>query len=441
MTWTGRDPQLTEPMPVTSGYRQGSISGARVRGLERAPQRGPWRGLVFLAVLMAVILVGGGLFVGPRMRDAAFDLARSNPQVMRMPMVPDIVRERLGDRLTQPAGDRAIPVKFKVEAGQGVSEIARSLQRQELLVEPLAFTYLAVTQGVDNKMHTGTFNLDPTMTPQQLVDRLLQPPDPETSKVFVPIRSGLRIEQITALLQTKKLAFAPEEFQRLATDPPAWVREEYPWLDVLPPGRSLEGFLGSDSNLAIDSDLSAEGFLRILLSDWERDIGPAVIKEVQSKGLDFYEVLTLASIVERETAEDRERRLVAGVYANRLEIGGETAGFLQADPTLSYAVDTDKLARLRRDGKFDQWQKYSFWSPISKQAKRKVSEAMQSYQTYQNPGLPDGPIASPTLASIMAAANPDTSKGYYYFVACEGSRTHKFAKTYAQHKKNLARCD
>jgi len=147
VTWSGRDPQLTEPVPVTSGYRQGSVSGARVRGLERAPQRGPWRGLVFLALLMVALLVGGGLFAGPRLRDVAYDLARSNPQVMRMPMVPDVVRERLGDRLVQPAGDRAIPVKFTIEAGQGVSEIARNLQRQELLLEPLAFTYLAVTQG------------------------------------------------------------------------------------------------------------------------------------------------------------------------------------------------------------------------------------------------------------------------------------------------------
>lgn len=440
MTWSGRDPQLTEPVPVTSGYRQGSVSGARVRGLERAPQRGPWRGLVFLALLMVALLVGGGLFAGPRLRDVAYDLARSNPQVMRMPMVPDVVRERLGDRLVQPAGDRAIPVKFTIEAGQGVSEIARNLQRQELLLEPLAFTYLAVTQGADGKMHTGVFNLDPTMTPQQIVDRLQAPPDPETSRIFVPIRSGLRIEQITALLQTKKLAFGAEEFQRLATSPPQWVREEFPWLRALPEGRSLEGFLGSDSNLAIDSDLSAEGFLRVLLADWEKDIGPPVIKEVESRGLDFYEVLTLASIIERETAEDRERRQVAGVYVNRLQQGGETAGLLQADPTLSYAVDTDKLARLRRDGKFDEWHTYSFWSPVSKQSKRKVSEAMQSYQTYKNAGLPDGPIDSPTLASIMAAADPDTSDDYYYFVACEGSRTHQFARTYAQHKKNVAKC-
>jgi len=441
MTWSGRDPQLGEPLSVTNGYRQGSVSGAQIRGLERAPQRGPWRGLVFLALLMLVIVVGGVAFAGPRLRDAAYDLAASNPQVMRMPLVPDIVRERLGERLNQPAGDRAIAVKFTVDAGQGVSEIARNLQAKGLLLEPLAFTYLAVTQGVDDELHTGTFNLDPTMTPQQILDRMQSPPDPEASMVFVPIQVGRRIEQITASLQTnKRIGFSPEEFYQLAMHPPAWVREEFPWLRALPEGRSLEGFLGADSNLAIESDTTAEGFLRILLTDWEKDIGPDVIKEVEDKGLDFYETLTLASIVQKETSSDRERRLVAGVYANRLNRGGETAGFLQADPTLSYAVDTDKLARLRRDGKFDSWQKYRFWSPVTKQASRKVSESMQSYQTYQNPGLPDGPIDSPTLDSILAAANPDTSDGYYYFNACEGSSTHMFAKTYKQHQKNIAKC-
>jgi UPF0755 protein len=444
MTWTGRDPQLGEPMPVTNGYRQGSVSGAQVRGLERAPRRGPWRGLVFLALLMVVVVVGGALFAGPRLQDAAFDLAASNPQVLRMPMVPDVVRDRLGDRMNQPAGDRAIPVKFKVEAGQSVSDIGRKLQQDGLLLEPLAFSYLAVTQGVDDEIHTGTFSLDPTMTPQQLLDRLRQPPDPETAKVFVPIRSGLRIEQITAKLQTLKLGFQPEEFYQLAMHPPSWVRQEFPWLSELPEGRSLEGFLGADSNLAVDSDLSAEGFLRLLLADWEKDIGPTVIEEVKDdvkdEGLTFYEVLTLASIIERETSVDNERDLVSGVYTNRLRLGGETAGLLQADPTVSYAVDTDRLAKLRRDGKFDEWRKYAFWSPVKKQASRSVSQDMESYQTYQRPGLPDGPIDSPTLPSILAAANPDTKDGYYFFLACKGAKTHKFAKTHAQQKRNLERC-
>src|SRR4249919_2285199 len=100
MTSTGkREPSMTEPVASTRGQRQGSVSGGELLGLRRARPRGAWRGVVFLVVLMAVLVVGGGIFAGPRLRDAAYDLARSNPQVMRLPMVPDIVRQRLGDAL------------------------------------------------------------------------------------------------------------------------------------------------------------------------------------------------------------------------------------------------------------------------------------------------------------------------------------------------------
>ncbi|MBX3032084.1 MAG: endolytic transglycosylase MltG [Chloroflexi bacterium] len=438
MTWVGRgEPSLTEPVPVARTRRQGSVSSAELLGLERARTRGPWRGLVFLALLMAAILVGGGVFAGPRLRDMAFDVARSNPQAMRLPMIPDIVRDRLGDGAFAAAGERATTIKFTVQGGQGVAQVARSLADQGIIQDPLAFTYLAVTQGVDGKLHTGTFNLTPIMTPQQILDRLLLPPDPETTRIFVPIRSGLRIEQITALLSTKKeLVFSAQEFYDLAMRPPAWVREEFPWLEALPRGRSLEGFLGADSNLTIDSDLTADGFLRVLLADWEKDVGPDVIREVERKGKDFYETLTLASIVEHETSLASERRKVAGVYTNRLKGGGETAGLLQADPTVSYAVDTDQLAK--QD--VSKWGKYAFWSPVRNQAKKKVSAGMQSYQTYQNQGLPDGPIASPTLSSILAAADPDTKDGYYYFFACDPKKAHQFAKTLREHSRNVNRC-
>ena len=169
MTLSGRgEPSLTDAVTGTHPQRQGSISGGELLGLKRARPRGPWRGLVFLVVVMLVIVVGGGVFVGPRLREAAYDLARSNPQIMRLPMVPEIVRERLGDKLTTPAGTRATPVKFTVEGDQSVAQIGRALASQGLVTDALAFSYLAVTQGVDDSVHAGKLNLDPTMTPQQV---------------------------------------------------------------------------------------------------------------------------------------------------------------------------------------------------------------------------------------------------------------------------------
>jgi UPF0755 protein len=427
---------VTEPVTATRGQRQGSISSGELLGLGRARHRGPWRGLVFLALLMVVLVVGGGLFLGPRLQDSAYDMARSNPQVMRLPMVPDVVRERLGTSLTTAAGTRGTPVKFTVGGGETVGQVGRALAAQGLLLDALAFSYLAVTQGVDDKLHTGTFNLDASMTPQQIVDRLQLPPDPVTTRVLLNLRAGLRLEQIAAKLQTEKaMELDPREFYDLLIDPPDWVRTEFPWLKALPEGRSLEGFVGLGP-IPVDANISPDDLLRVLLTVWETNIGPDVIDEVEKSGKDFYEVLTLASIAQRETADPDELDRVAGVYVNRLDPSLWPTQILNADPTVSYAVDTDKLS----DMEFDEWQKYSFFAAVRNQARRKVSAAMQSYQTYVNPGLPDGPIGSPNLASIRAAANPDTKGGYLFFYACPESKTHRFAKDQAAHQRNIDRC-
>ncbi len=436
MTLSGRgEPSLTDAVTGTHPQRQGSISSSELLGLKRARPRGPWRGLVFLVVVMLVIVVGGGVFVGPRLREAAYDLARSNPQIMRLPMVPEIVRERLGDKLTTPAGTRATPVKFTVEGDQSVAQIGRALASQGLITDALAFSYLAVTQGVDDKLHTGSFNLDPTMTPQQILTRLQSPPDPVTTRVLLNLRAGLRLEQIAAYLQTVPLTLDETEFLQLMTDPPDWVRTEFPWLSSLPAGRNLEGFMGLGS-IPVDADISPDDLLRVLLTRWETDIGPDVIADIEGSGQDFYKVLTLASIVQKEVTDPRELEKVAGVYTNRLKDGAATGGLLQADPTVSYAVDTDKLAKLP----FKEWRKYKFFNAVSNQSKRKVSSAMRSYQTYQNPGLPDGPIDSPPLTVIRAAANPDTKDRYLYFYSCPNSDTHTFARTLAAQKANIAKC-
>lgn len=427
---------MTEPVTTIRGQRQGSISSRELLGLRRARPRGPWRGLVFLALLMVALVVGGAILAGPRLRDAAYDVARSNPQVMRLPMIPDIVRERLGASLTAAVGSRATPTKFTIGGGESVGQVGRALVRQGLLVDQLAFTYLAVTQGLDDKLHTGTFNLDPTMTAQQLLDRLVLPPDPVTTRVLLNLRPGIRLEQIAAKLQTEKgLDMDVEAFYQLMVDPPDWVRTEFPWLKALPKGRSLEGFIGLGP-IPVDANIAPDDLLRVLLTRWETNIGPGLIDEVERSGKDFYEVLTLASIVEQEVTDQSELRRVAGVYTNRLNPELWPTRILNADPTVSYAIDTDRLKR----GTFEDYQKYTFFKAFNKLSSRKVSAGMQSYQTYQNAGLPDGPIVSPPRAAIEAAADPDTRGRYLYFYACPGSKTHRFARDEAGQQRNIDRC-
>jgi UPF0755 protein len=248
----------------------------------------------------------------------------------------------------------------------------------------------------------------------------------------VALRPGLRIEQISAYLQTLDLDLNVEEFQRLATNPPDSLRADYPFLSTLPDGRSLEGYLAAGT-YQVYRDVTAEQLIRMLLDEWGATVGEIPIRTAESTGRDFYAVLALASIVEHETAVAEEGPLIAGVYVSRLS----QEMLLNADPTVIYAWDTVKLRALP----FSQWRDYSFWNVVGKPlATVKLPADLAGLQTYTRRGMVPGPICTPSLASIRAALSPDTEAGYLYFVAKgDGSRTHAFAKTLAEHEANLAK--
>ena len=151
--------------------------------------------------------------------------------------------------------------------------------------------------------------------------------------------------------------------------------------------------------------------------------------------MSFYEVLTLASLVEREAKLDEERALIAGVYQNRLNPKVWPTRLLQADPTIIYINDSVQLAKTP----FEKWQDYTFWTPPNGALQGvTLPPALEGYDTYGVPGLMPGPISSPSIASIDAALAPDTKKGYLYFLAKnDGSNTTAFAKTFKEHQANI----
>jgi UPF0755 protein len=296
--------------------------------------------------------------------------------------------------------------------------------------------------GLQGKLKAGVFTINKTMTPQKIAERLAGNPDPPKSKIAIGLRESLRIEQITGLLASSTLrdegvTMDPKDFEELATHPTDALRSDYAFLSTLPPGRSLEGFLGSGT-FPVEPDITAEAFIRLLLDAWETANGDTV-KLASDAGKDFYQVLTVASIVEKEAGVDEERAKIAGVYMNRVtNTGAPTFGLLNADPTVFYAYDTAQLANLD----ISQWATYTFNIRPKGQslAAMQVPADLASFQTYVNPGLPKGPICTPTRASIDAALSPDTKDHYLFFVAKnDGSKTHAFAKTKAEHDKNVAK--
>jgi UPF0755 protein len=187
----------------------------------------------------------------------------------------------------------------------------------------------------------------------------------------------------------------------------------------------------------VDPAISAEDFLRTLLTSWSNKMAPVLGQITKLGPAKFYDAMVLASIVEKETGDNSEKAQIAGVYVNRLNRSLYPTQLLNADPTVIYAVDTDKLRSLP----FEKWNTYFFWTTTGQNLNTlTVPTELQSFQTYQQGGLPAWPIASPGLTSLQAALSPDTKGGYLYFYACPSTSITKFAKTIAQQTANINAC-
>jgi UPF0755 protein len=391
--------------------------------------------LAFTLVLAALVLGVGLTVLRPVVNSAVVGWAADNPSALNLPFVADIVREDLGPALSRPASSDTEQITFTIQDGDTASTIGARLQEEGLIQDRRAFVFLAHERELSGALQQGEFLLRRNLTPDEMVTALLAPP--AIPYVDIALRTGLRLEQVTAKLQTVEgLEMDVEAFYEMAKHPPADLIADYPWLKAAledaPEGASLEGFLWP-ATYRVLPDTTAEELVRKMLDGFEASIGDRMTVP-KDRGLTFYEVLTLASIVQKEAALDEERPVIAGVYQNRVD-GLIDTRLLNADPTVIYGVDTMALADLP----FEDWQRYSFWEiPESPLAEYEFPEALAGFNTYVRPGLPPGPIATPTLASIDAALDPDTKDKYLYFVAIpDGGGTHAFAKTYKAHQKNL----
>lgn len=430
-SWRASDGRGNPPV-VSYQRRPPSRRGFRLPGFIRF--------LLFAGVLAGVVLVLFLTALRPLVRAGVADWAWSNPwSITRIPFVAELVRDDLGDALTRPAGTAAEESVFVVNPGDDPFALAPRLAADGYVTSDRAFLYVALTTGLGERLTAGSFVLRGNMTAAEVADALVNA-RLTVRTLTITFREGLRIEQMTALLQTLETAIDPREFYELATNPPAALLAEYTWLD-LPEGASLEGFLYPDTYEVVTAAdggqarvTTAEDLIRLLLDQFLEAVGEERMDVPEERGMTFYEIVTLASIVEHEAVLDEERPRIAGVYQNRLDGLRGVARILNADPTVTYATDTMALADLP----FEQWQEYFFWNvPPGPLADVQVDEALQGFQTYQVAGLIPAPISTPSLASIDAALQPDQRRGFLYFVAIPETREHAFARTFEQHQENL----
>lgn len=250
-------------------------------------------------------------------------------------------------------------------------------------------------------LKAGEYRFAGPRTPEQVVLSLVAG-DVVTYRITVP--EGFTAEEVFTLFSSQGFA-AQRDYETLFTRPAEF--------EGVPKGApTLEGFLFPDT-YAVTRSMTAREILSAMTRQFARRLPPEVVENAKAMNLGVLEATTLASLVEKETALAAERPVVAGVYRNRLRDGM----LLQCDPTTIYA-----LKRLGR------------WRGTLARSELTVDDP---YNTYVRSGLPPGPICSPGLASLRAAASP-ADVDYRYFVAA-GDGSHLFSRDYEEQQRNAAR--
>ncbi len=364
----------------------------------------------FILTLLCGALAAASLLVFARVTTAARDLgppaADLNP--VEQLVLATYLSAPAAD-LTAPAATDPTPIAFAVQPGESAAAIADRLAAQQLVREARLIGYYLRYTGLDNHVEAGDFVLRRTMTVIEIASTLTNASDREVS---VRLSEGWRREQIAQALSTSaSLAISAEDFIAL-TGPNGAPLHNVSFLNDLPPGASLEGFLFPDTYL-FRPGATVSNVVDKMLANFEARLPADYRTSIAAHHLTLYQAITLASLVEREAVVDDERPLIASVILNRLVLGQP----LEIDATVQYALGTPQ----------------DWWPAVAGLDFRSIASP---YNTYYVTSLPAGPIANPGLNSILAAAHPAETPYLYYRALCDGSRRHAFAATYEEHLAN-----
>jgi len=312
-----------------------------------------------------------------------------------------------GDLLTTPLNPNGVEQTFRIEQGESIASVATRLEQSSIIVSAQAFYDYVVYTGLDLTIQAGDYTLSPALSIIDLT-RALQ--DATPADINFVILSGWRMEEIAASLPTSGLDISPEAFLAAAKSPPQVL--------ALPSSPTMEGFFLPDSYI-LPRTTTVDQLLEAIARNFALHLSDDLQAGFAAQGLDVYQAVTLASIVERESIHDEEMTLISSVFINRLNIGMT----LGSDPTVQYALGYDSNAQ-------------TWWTnPLSLDDLKFDSP----YNTYIYAGLPPAPIANPSLEALQAVAFPEVSPYYYFQATCDNSGYHTFAVTFEEHLANGCR--
>lgn len=289
--------------------------------------------------------------------------------------------------------------QVEIPSGAGTRAIGERLVGAGLVRDEMTYRIALWASGDARRLKAGEYRFDRPMSPLEVLGKIARG---EVDLVNVTFREGLTIADMAAIFETQGLGTA-DAFRAAA-------RNVTLISDLDPVATDLEGYLFPET-YSVSHRVDAAQLVKAMVDRFRKVLTPEMQELAKMRGLTVRELVTLASIVEKETGAGEERPLVAAVYANRLKVGMG----LQCDPTVIYA--------LQRAGRFDgnlRREDLAFDSP---------------YNTYRYAGLPPGPIAAPGRGALEAAARPADVE-YLYFVS-RNDGTHAFARTLDEHNRNV----
>jgi UPF0755 protein len=277
---------------------------------------------------------------------------------------------------------------FVIKPGEGLNSITKRLSTEGFVRSRVVF-YLTVKQlGIERKIQAGEFKLSPSMSAKEVAEELTH----GTVDEWVKIIEGLRKEEIAAIV-SKQFDFNENDFNAI-TD---------------------EGYLFPDTYL-VPKNSSAKDIVDILTTTFNKKVTPDILSKGQKNGMTKEQLITFASIIEREGRSKEAKQQIANILMRRIKEGMP----LQVDATVQYALGYQPNEK-------SWWKKYLTLDDLKFDS---------PYNTYTHPGLPPGPICSPGLDAINAAANADPSTPYLFYITGNDNKMH-YAKTSEEHERNI----
>lgn len=294
----------------------------------------------------------------------------------------------------QPSSEQILQIK----SGSSFQQISRRLAESGVIDDAFYFRLLGRIQGVTGQMQAGEYLFKEAASPEQILARLVSG---DIRRFPFTVPEGLTLTDIAT--RYEKDGFGTTEAFLQAARNPALLKK------FLPRQKSLEGYLFPET-YTLDSSTTADRLITAMLDEFNRRLTPELVAAGEKRGLNRHQLVTMASIVQKEAGNTDEMPLIAAVFHNRLQRRIP----LQADPTVIYGIENF-------DGNLT----------------RKHLKTPTPYNTYTHAGLPPGPIANPGMDALQAAAYP-ADVDYMYFVA-RGDGTHAFSRTLKEHNQAVRR--